>query len=316
MQSYDGYITIDSTIPSKSGLYVTGLPGITINQLHSLTKDEQADYFAFFQDLYLNAQVSLKIDVQRKLKSSFHFDQKLISRETSEYLTKFNTGSELAGVKIEFVLPKYAKLQILTIECKSENAVLSPEAEFYVYKEDQDGELLATITSELTQGRNTIEVYQDFYEDELFIAYDPSVLSLAKTDNRYFRGASTWTKLECTFPCFGFGGEGSIQQINGGGLDIKFVVVCDIQKFILENLPLFREALWYRIGVELMLERIVSDRVNKFTVLTEERAAELGAIYTDKYEKALDDSTEIVNIKEDPVCFSCKRTIGKVTALP
>lgn len=314
MQSYDGYITIDSSVPSKSGRYVVGLPGITIKHLHSLTKEEQDDYFAFFDQIYENAQIDLKTDVQLKLKDSFHYNQKLVSRETSEYLTEFNSGSELAGIKIKYGLPKYAKIQILTIEVKSEVSQASPEPEFYIYKEDETGELLSTISSEITAGRNVIAVDQDFYEDELFIAYNPDSLSLSKTKNRYFRGAYNFSADFCAFPCFGE--EGSIQQVNGGGLNVTFIVMCDIQKFILENLPIFRDALWYKIGVEFMEEVIVSDRVNPFTVLTTERAAELLAVYTEKYDNALMAATQIVNISEDPICFSCKRSIGKVTSLP
>lgn len=314
MQSYDGYITIDSSIPSESQRYVVDLPGITINQLHSLTKDEQDDYFAFLATVYKNAQINLKIDVQRKLKNSFHFNQKLVSRETSDYLATYNSESGLAGIKIDFNLPKYAKIQILTIEVKSQIAQASPETEFFIYKEDEDGELLATVSSELTAGRNVIKVNQDFYEDELFIAYNPSLISLAKTENKYFRGANQISEFRCTFPCFG--SEGSIEQVNLGGLNVTFVVICDIQKFILENLPIFLDALWYRIGVELVKEAIVSDRVNRFTVITPDRATELMTLYNEEYKAALDCAIDIVNISEDPVCFSCKRTIGKVTSLP
>ncbi len=314
MQSYDGYITIDSSIPSKSELYVTDLPGITVHQLHSLTKDEQDDFYEFFDTLYKNAQINLKIDVQRKLKNSFHFNQKLVSRETSDYLASVNDNTSLAGIKLNYTLPKYAKLQLLTIEVKSENDYTSPEAEFFIYKEDADGDLLQTITSELVEGKNVITVDQDFYEDELFICYDPTALELKKTENKYFRGATSWDKLSCTFPCWGQ--EGSIQQIQGGGINVTFVILCDIKKFILENLPIFAEALWYRIGVELIKERKVSDRVNRFTVITEERATELMTLYNEEYIAALETATEIVNINEDPVCFSCKRSVGKATSLP
>jgi hypothetical protein len=159
-----------------------------------------------------------------------------------------------------------------------------------------------------------IKVNQDFYEDELFVAYRPSLVSIAKTENRWFRGVNTFDKFRCTFPCFG--SEGSIEQINEGGLNVTFVVVCDIEKFIRENLPIFLDALWYRIGVELVKEAIVSDRVNRFTVITPDRATELMTLYNEEYMAALDTAVDIVNINEDPVCFSCKRSIGKVTSLP
>lgn len=301
-------------MPSKSGLYVTDLQGITINQLHSLTKDEQDDYFSFFNTVYKNAQINLKIDVQRKLRNLFHFNQKLVTRETSEYDYELNAQTGLAGIQLDYVLPKYAKLKILTIEVKSENTYLSPEAEFFVYKDDANGELLDTITSELNEGRNVVRVDRDYYHDSLFIAYNPQSVSLYQTSNKYFRGVLTYSKLQCTFPCFGT--EGSIQQINGGGLNVTFVVVCDVQKFILENLPLFREALFFRIGVELIKERKTSDRVTRFTVISEERAAELLEVYNTDYIAALEEATQINNINEDPVCFSCKRTVGKMTSLP
>lgn len=119
---FDGYITIDSTNPSKSGLYVASLPGVTVAQLDGLTKDDQADYDALFSNIYANAQINLKIDVQKKLAQRFHIDKKLVSRETSAYLAELNTGSSLAGVKITVNLPKYARIQILSIGVDSNQA--------------------------------------------------------------------------------------------------------------------------------------------------------------------------------------------------
>lgn len=175
---FENYITTDNSITSKSGLYFTDLSGCTISLLDDLVKEDHADYQETFDYLLKKAVLNLKIDTQKKLSDRFHIDKKLVTRETSEFLTDYNTGSELAGVQITVTLPKYARLQILSIGVNAENAYTSPEAEFYVYKDDADGELLSTINSELQAGKNTIQVYEEFEEDKIFIGYDPSTLSL------------------------------------------------------------------------------------------------------------------------------------------
>jgi hypothetical protein len=313
---FSDYITIDRTTPSKSGLYVVDLPGVTVAQLDGLTKDEQDDFEGLFDNIYSNAQINLKIDVQRKLAQRFHIDKKLVSRETSDFLTSLNTETSLAGIKISVTLPKYARLQILSIGVKSNQAYDSPEPTFYVYKENEDGDLLSTITSPLSSGRNTVKVYEDFEEDDLFIAYNPQLLDLYETENKYYPNTTYLQKdLSCTFPCY-WGDPGFVQQVNGGGLNVKFIVYCSMEKFICENLPLFQYALWYRIGVDLMKERIVSDRVNRFTVISEDRATELMTLFNEEYQSALDAATMNIKMNEDPICFMCKSTITSKTSLP
>lgn len=315
---FSGYITSENSVVSKSGNYFTDLAGCTISLLDDLTKEDQADYNACFDYLYKAAQRNLKIDLQKKLANRFHIDKKLITRETSEFKEDFNTGSELAGVQIRVSLPKYARLHILSIDVVSENDYTSPEAEFYIYKENADGDLLATFSAELQDGKNTIDVYQEFEEDTLFIGYDPSVLSLKKTKTLYYpidNGINGWADLACTFPCW-YGGEGSVYQINQGGLNVKFILYCSIQKVLCENLPLFGDSLLYKLGIETMKERVTTQRVNKTSVLTAERAAELLKVFTDDYNEALDAATMNIKMTEDPICFSCKRTISSRTVLP
>lgn len=313
---FDGYITIDNSTPSKSGLYVVDLPGATIAQLSGLQKDEQADYEELFQNIYKNAQINLKIDLQKKLYERFHIDKKLDTRETSEYKTDVNANSGLAGVRVRVWLPKYARLQILTIGVKANSAVASPGMDFVIKRENASGETLSTISAELTEGVNTIRVYEDFEEEELFIGYDPADADLIQTKNRYYDDCLHYDEIQfCGFPCL-TGEESTVWQVNGGGVNVKFVLYCSMEKFLLENLPLFQYALWYRIGVDLMKERIVSDRVNRFTVLTTERAQELLAIFNEEYANALDAATMNISMREDPICFRCKSTVSARVNLP
>lgn len=611
--SLDGFITIDSSIASSSsGLYVTGLPGVTIAQLDGLTRDEQADFEAFFENLYVLSQVNLKIDVQRALAQRFHIDKKILSRETSKFLTDTLDGSAQSGVKIDLDLSKYSLTHLLTAEVFSNypyvnvedlhidwedsqttltffpldgvyakskfvvvgqgiatstdgitwtertnpntnrwrsvtfgngrfvavagstigndtrvifssdgitwteieddtdiehdwrvvkwieelnlfvaggsgglimtstngqiweaqtipggydieefvfgNDVLvgvtglnggeviystngsdwsvaaaagvaqedvafgngvfvsganggddflystdgitwtaghffgstptdSPpwgsiifngeyfvavssaylavsadginwyEAEdsFYgsgetnaliygndtyvflhsettlygvasnttpfnvfVYDTDEDGELLGTFSKDsIGSGRNIIQINTSFSADNLFVTFTPLPAGYLRTsENKYFPTDSySSDNLSCLFPCSS-GGQGSVTQINDGGLNVKFNAVCSFQKFIEENINLFQYALWYRIGVDLMKERIVSDRVTRAVIMTPERAKELLDVFNEDYKAALDSATMNIKMNEDPICFICKRPIKAVTSLP
>lgn len=607
--SLDGFITIDSSIASSSsGLYVTGLPGVTIAQLDGLTRDEQADFEAFFENLYALSQVNLKIDVQRALAQRFHIDKKLVSRETSKFTTDILDGSELSGVKIEINLSKYARTHILNaqfyldteivdvadcdidwnngtnlpnalavgygnglfvivgtnliatspdginwtnrtapnsndwysvtygngkfvaiansgagdmvmysedgetwtavaasvnnswlkvkwieelglfvavssnsgnlnevmtspngvnwvtqttagnydweglaygngvlvattgagyamystdaitwtlvsgIGIDSEsvafgndvfvarndanefihstdgitwtageyvprfsattpdwsqvifngvyfiavgqgfaavstdgitwyettailaggisslannngvivalsgtelanygvpNSLMFDSVEVLIYDTDEDGDLLGTFTKTgLSEGVNALQINTSFDVDDLFVAFRAPSGLFRQSENKYFATDSLSTdNLSCLFPC-SLGSEGSVTQINEGGLNVKFNVVCSLQKFIEENINLFQYALWYRIGVDLMKERRVSDRVTRWVVLSPERAVELMEIYNEDYKAALDSATMNIKMNEDPICFICKRPIKAVTSLP
>lgn len=314
MNCIDGYITTDETVVSQSGLYFTDLSGCTVSLLDDLVKEDHANYTETFEYLLKKAWLNLRIDTHKKLSDRFHIDKKLVTRETSEFLSDYNDSSDIAGVQISVTLPKYARLQILSIGLISENAHLSPSGEIFIYRDNAEGELLSTINAEISEGSNSIKVYQEFEEDKIFVAYDPTVLSLKESKNKYYDTDHWYDDFYCDFPCCY--GEGSVRQINGGGLNVKFILYCSMDKFICENLPLFQGALLYRLGVDTMKERITSQKVNKTTVLTVERATELMAVFNEDYQAALDAATSNIKIQEDPICFLCKSTISSKPNLP
>lgn len=308
-------ISLDKGTPSRLGLYANQLPGVTLDLFDSLTKDEQEDYQEFYDELYERAWRNFVNDCHTLLADKFHIDLKLVTRETSKFLTEYNTGSSLAGIRISYEMPKYARIHIVSIGLDSEDAVQSPEAVIYI-KEGISGGTLAEISSTLNEGKNTINVDSDYeVEDELFICYDPSILSLKKTANRYFDSDTENDKLSCTIK-YDANYEASIFQINGGGLNVKFNIHCSIEKFLLENINLFGMAFWYRIGVELMIERKLSDRWNRWTSLTTERATELMSVYQSEYDVKVKNSIRNLKITEDATCFLCKGYVSKSIQLP
>lgn len=318
MSCYADYIAISRSQVSRSGLYAVDLPGIEIAVLEGLFTSDQADYLEFWDVIYKRAWDNLVQDITTLLQDKFYVDQKLLTRETSEFLSDVNVTSGLAGIKIQFTLPKYGRIHIISVGVFSEQDYSSPAGQILIYDKDESGELLFEGSQDIVTGRNDFHVDTDFEVDNLFVAYNPAVYEFRKTENKYYdTDYFSFGKLACTFPCFGLPGyQGSVYQINGGGLNVKYVVHCSEEKYVCENINLFKMAFWYRIGMELVHERRFGNRINKYVTLTFENWDEQNKFYGAQYDKALKNSTKSVNIYEDPICFSCKNVVTSKTYLP
>ena len=62
---------------------------------------------------------------------------------------------------------------------------------------------------------------------------------------------------------------------------------CDPETIACEYKELFQDAWLYCLGIELMHERLYSTRLNRFTTIDKDQAAELKDFYTVEYEKFL-----------------------------
>lgn len=313
---FDNYITINDSTPSRSGLYATDLPGIDTELLDGIARSITEDHDDIWVTIYKRAHRNLVSDVSKNIQDKFYMDLKLLSKETSSFKDTDNGNSGLAGITLEFNLPKYAKLHVLSIGVYSDAAYASSDV-FKIYDTDENGELLETITTAVTTGRNTINVDADFEADKIFIAYNPAIYTFRETENRYF--IDSYNRFDdgiCDFCFYESQYTGQIAQVNGGGLNIKFNVYCSVEKFVCENINLFKDAFLYKIGQEITVERRLGERLNKFTVMIQERWDELNEFYTSQYQQDLLDAIRSQNIQEDTLCFYCKNTVYTDIQLP
>lgn len=304
-------------MPSRSGLYATDLPGIDTDMLDSIARSTSEDYEDIWETIYKRARKNLVSDVSKNLADKFFVDLKIISRETSAFKPDTNSASSLAGVTLEFKLPKYAKLHIISVQVNSLQAYTTPGLILNFYEDDENGELLDTISEDVAAGKNIINVDTDYEVDKLFIAYDPTVYSLKQTENKFY--ATPYNYFDEAFCDFCFNSDdwrGSVTQIQGGGLNVKYIVYCSAEKFVCENIKLFDQALLYKIGHEITVERRLGERLSRFTIMTKERWDELEGFYKAQYQQDLMNTINQSNIPEDQVCFACKNTVRVESFLP
>jgi hypothetical protein len=110
--------------------------------------------------------------------------------------------------------------------------------------------------------------------------------------------------------------RGIVTQVNNGGLNVKYLITCSIEKFVCENIKLFEDAFLYKIGHEITVERRLGERLNEFTVMTKERWDELEGFYKAQYETNVMNSIRNQDVSEDDICFACKNTVRTETLLP
>src|SRR5687768_11163427 len=124
---FDDYITISEAItPSRSGLYATDLPGIDTEMLDSIARSSSEDCSDIWQTIYKRARKNLVSDVSKNLAEKFFVDLKLLSRETSKFKPDTNSNTGLAGVTMEFNMPRYAKAHIISVQVDSLQAYTTP----------------------------------------------------------------------------------------------------------------------------------------------------------------------------------------------
>jgi hypothetical protein len=290
------------------------LDGIAKNT--AITPDE--DHEDIWPVIYKRAYKNMISDATKLLKNKFFVNTKLVTRETSQYTTTTNSNSGLAGLTIEFSLPKYAKFHIISIGVNS-NSAYSSAGIFKIYEDDSSGELLETVSTSISAGKNTVNVDSDFEVDKLFISYNASTYSFKETENKYFAN-TTYAEYgpvvcsECFYADPDF--SASVVQVNGGGLNVKFMIYCSMEKYVCENIKLFEDALLYKIGEEITVERRLGERLNKYTTLSQERFDELSAFYKTQYQTNLNNVIDTGNIQEDIFCFHCRNAVRTESMIP
>jgi hypothetical protein len=310
LSCYDNYIGLDNLIPSRTNLYLDSLPGIDVLMIDGLRKSGN-DTDVTWAILYKRGWDNLVSDVSRELQDKFYVDTKLVARETSGFLADYNSSGD-CGVKLTFSLSKYSKIHVINIGLWSESSHTNAVTRFY--DTNADGELLLELEEDLVEGRNTLNVDTDFEVNTLYVVINSTDYPVRKTENRFYHGVNFHNSIFCDWQWAG--GVGSVEQVNNGGLNLKYVVDCSIDKFVCENINLFKYAFLYRLGLEICAERRLTENLNQYTTMTVERAAELQEFFKAEYDQRLMNSIKSQNIKEDYICFNCKNVVSTRTSLP
>lgn len=295
----------DST--PASGLFINSLPGISLKSIEQLADAEQKTYIGVWNDVQLRATKRLQLSLNAALSK----EHKL---KTGQYSTKTHykeQGTNIVTVEHPAILIKsdcYSELQShyiqdISVRCPAgflEIQFLDADSGLAIHPSinvenfgSPTVETVYPINLSFTNQNILIKVIHDFanfYEDTI--------------DPVYFDGGSIQ---------FGTSPSGNSTEFNqtnkNYGISLTYGLRCSLDNIACSSKDLFALPLWYFLGSELMMERMTSERINKWTV-DRKQAEELKAFYDNEAEKALAQAIAGTNINDCDCCIQCDPPIA------
>ena len=99
------------------------------------------------------------------------------------------------------------------------------------------------------------------------------------------------------------------------GIKAEVSIRCAYESIICANIDIYADAYLYALGIELMRERLYSDRVNRFTTIDRKKAQELIELFTQDYTDFLQTANNTVSLKDD-ACVECIETSSYKYMMP
>ncbi len=325
----DDYIGFEgcTTGTPESGVFINELYGIGLENVDKIADKEQVTYSGVWDDVQKRVLLKLHSLIQTEFSRKYRL--KRISKSV-DLGQAIDTSSNQTA--------QSAQLRGFTVELHSGSIVPTPNSSLNVihfqsirlYSKavesgvaikviDMDTLLtLETFTKDLVIGWNTIATNKDYTAMRVFVGYDASGIESPETElNSY---VNDW----CNCVCDDFFGYDCDAQISGAysaltyagttkgentyGLTAVINVQCKFDAFVCQNKTLFIMPLLYLLGMEMMNERIYSDRLNRIVTVDRNKAIELRNEYKAEFEREMLALVESVDLKMD-CCLECDELI-------
>ena len=312
----NNYIGLDkkcTTVPSVSGLFVNTLPGISLKLLANIAQEEQRDYVGIFNEIYDRTLHDLESDVLVKAQKYFKTTNVVDNKNTGYYADPYATSvatNEFKGTTIEADsrTSRFLSIYVSSVQLYLPVAV---NDNILIYNL-MNGVLLDTIAFTGVVGINTIEINKNYItygqDTKIFVCYNSTnvgdsinTTSVDSSTVAITRGAAISTSTQVIKNNLTFAG-------NSHGLIANYNIRCDISEFICTSKDAFKFAFLWRLGANIMFERRLSDRMNKYTLtMTPLQLKQLHEDYLDEYEKIMASVMDNLEANTDRVCFSCRK---------
>ena len=285
-----------------SGLLINSLPGISFKSVEQLADAEQKTYIGVWSDVQLRATKKLELMVNAEL-SKQHKVKTLKHSVSTPPSDTANTVSVAGAAAIKISQKCLSPLQshyVQTVTIKK--SVINDDAILAIYDADT-GTILHTETiQDQINSTVTFQVNKSFTNENIVITMflDSNTFYTQDADNIY---------TECSELLFGTYSSSFNNTSLNYGLSVVYNLRCSLSNLSCYAKDLFALPLWYMLGSEMMMERMTSERINKWTV-DRKQAEELKAMYDIEAEKALKAAIAGASINDCDCCLECDPPIA------
>jgi hypothetical protein len=325
------------TEPSYSNSYINQLPSINVDVMASIADAEQETFINVFKDIEKRAIDRLSITVNSlfskryKLKTfTGYFD---LQKLKFDLLNTILPSTSYKGFKFKLQdLNAYNKSNFQSIYIDKVGVYLKSITAnpFDIFVVDSiTGDVLFTKTisvSEQVIGYNTFNCNLKTTSYQINILVDSTEIESVTTSelnelNGGFCGCSDYLFNGCTGYFTGvqttdLSSKTNVSEINNTfGVYAAFKVGCNYESIICANKDSFTYPLLYLMGAELMIERIFSNRINRYTTTDIQQAKELRDYFLSEYDKSIEVVIAGININTNDCCIECNGTYQYKEAL-
>ena len=332
-----------TTSTPDSGLFINQLPGIELEMIDSLADEQQVDFNGVYDDIQERAIRRLKTDVNAEFKKRHLLKNITESIDMGRLIDTTSItalGVEYRGITLTLDRQDenfaYSNLQTIRVQDVSLFFNIDAATTIKVFDLETGTELFTkAVAAPGSTGYQTITILQEFTAREIFIGYDATLLSSVEQDLKKLKNAVNRRQDGCNFFCIGCDGGNRNAEIRGAlatiatsivesdltlgddsfGLSVKWSVVCSFDTFVCNNKETFSRALWLLLGIEMMMERQYTSRLNEFTTFDRNKAKELwkkfeieyrgGTIDDIAYEGELFMALDAINLDLSDYCLVC-----------
>ena len=314
LKDYIGLTGCGNQIPA-SGLFVNSLPGISLKSVEFLADAEQGNFLGVWEDVQTRALkrfellVNSEFSKEYKIKSTkytiktkdetfglFPYSQITLNNKYVAILIESNCGSELNFHNIQSIFFRGVNI---------------PTSISYGIYDFETLNYLDGGNAFCASNINEIVINKKFYCHKLLI-------KLSENTDTYYTNTET-NKIYSDCVDITFGTIDSNYNFTSSNLNYGFNILysnkCDWSSICCYNKEAFAIPLWYLLGSELMMERMVSDRINKYTV-DKKQAEELKAYYDSEFDRALKQAISGISLESCDCCLECDPLIAIREVLP
>jgi len=302
-----------------SGLYINDLPGMSTELADKIASTEQRNFKGVWDSVQKNAQMILKNDIINILREKVNFNNILYqSRKPIKQHPNQVIGAEYKykGVYVEASQSRYTELVVkgLWLHNASGMTITTDLKIFDV----NDGTELLTRSIDIEEGFQYITINetisQTYGEIKVFIAVDCTQLDTLQLYDNSFSLYDCDNKCYCGDKLYMYFGKSNIisnplfkdlQISNSGSISADLEVQCSINDFVCQNKNHFMQPYYYQLGIQMLLFKLASPKLNYFTASNLENTNVLREELKQMYEKNIKRVTFTIPLTGESLCFNC-----------
>jgi hypothetical protein len=303
-------------------LFVNALQGISLKGFEFLADAEQQTYVGVWSDIQTRAIERIRLAAQAALNSRYRLKTSSNTYDLGRNIdttTMTASASEYRGVEFDMnkgvsSLYKHSALSSHWVQSVSIYSGSSYTTTLKILDAELETELYSR-SSDLVAGWNSIPVNDHFDANRIVVAFNASTegsvkLEIPSTIKYAYDGVS----ISGGYYTTASGISSWVETDNSYGLSVKYALRCRYDNLICSNVDLFAVPYWYLCGAEYMIERLTSERVNKFTV-DRKQAEENLMWYEDKFKDTLKLAVDGIDLCHDS-CVDCGGMYQIIESLP